>query len=47
MQNGYNSHPDLRLSEVFRQSHKGRGQLVGLYKVCVGRDGRVPSVQSR
>jgi protein TonB len=30
-----------RLSEVFKQAHRGQGTVVGMYKVCVGADGHV------
>ena len=35
------SQPKPRLSEVFMTSHRGRGTVTGMYKVCVGVDGRV------
>jgi protein TonB len=33
--------PAPRLSEVFKQAHRGQGTVVGMYKVCVGTDGHV------
>jgi hypothetical protein len=34
----------FRFSETFRRTHQERAQ-VGVYKICVGLDGRVSSVQ--
>jgi protein TonB len=33
-----------RLSDVFRQRHRGGERLAGVYRVCVGRDGKVTQV---
>ena len=34
----------LQLSEVFKESHRGTGPIVGMYRVCVGLDGHVYQV---
>jgi protein TonB len=33
-----------RLSEVFKQSHRGQGTLTGLYRICVSTEGNVYEV---
>jgi protein TonB len=33
-------HPNPRMSEVFKQSHRGQ-TVSGMYKVCIGQDGHV------
>jgi protein TonB len=38
------AHEAPRLSEVYRRSHVGRGVMNGIYKVCVGGDGKVTGV---
>jgi protein TonB len=36
--------PLPRLSEVFKQSHRGQANVMGMYKVCVAQDGHVYDV---
>ena len=33
-----------KLSEVFKQAHRNSGTMLGMYKICVGTDGKVYDV---
>jgi protein TonB len=45
LQRALTSQAQPRFSDIFRQSHKGKGRLVPLYRICVGEAGRVTAVE--